>query len=333
MTFAVRDFDQIKGQEQPVQLLTRLMAHERLPHALIFAGIEGIGKRTTAQLLSLTLNCQAPSHARKGTSACGGCHACRMMLAGTHPDLIQVLPQGSLIRIGQIRELIATLAFKPYQARQRVVIIANAQQMNPEAGNALLKVLEEPPEGTLLVLTTLQTSDLLPTVVSRCQTIRFRPLAPDVLSALLVEQAHLPLAEVEPLAFMAGGSYTRALSLHKQGWLVRRNWILKELGTLRAKSTLGRLALAERLADAKQLLPDVLECMMSYYRDLLVARFRPEQVINRDFADQIQTQAARLDIESLCRIIRTVQQAHRRLQGNANPRLTMEVLLTNLEAA
>jgi DNA polymerase-3 subunit delta' len=333
MAFPVYGFDQIKGQNRPTRLLTRLIAHDRLPHALIFAGIEGVGKRTTAQILALIGNCLAPPLAKTEAGACGVCRACRMMLAGTHPDLIHISPQGHMIRIAQIRDLIATLALKPYQAKRRVVVIADAQQMNPEAGNALLKVLEEPPSGTLLVLTTLQTSDLLPTVVSRCQAIHFQPLAPEILTELLIEQAHLPRGEAEILAAMAGGSYSRARRLHKQGWIARRSWILKELGALRTQSLLGRLALAERLTGAKQLLPDILECMMSYYRDLLVARFRPEQVINRDFADQIQTQAARQDIQGLCRYVRAVQHAHHRLHANANPRLTLEVLLMTLEAA
>lgn len=332
MAFPVHGFDQIKGQKRPVRLLTRLIAQNRLPHALIFAGIEGVGKRTAAQVLALIGNCLEPPADQTETAACGSCRACRAILAGTHPDFLLIAPHGTLIRIAQIRDLIATLALKPYQAKQRVVVIAEAQYMNPEAGNALLKVLEEPPEGTVLVLTTRQTSDLLPTVASRCQAIHFQPLTLEVLTDLLVEQAHLPQAQAEILAAMAGGSYTRAQRLHKQGWIARRRWILKELGALGAQSLVGRLALAEQLAGVKQLLPDILECMISYYRDLLVARFRPEQVINRDFADHIQTQAARQDIEGLCRCVRAVQRAHRRLNANANPRLTLEALLMNLEA-
>ena len=337
-------FDQIRDQRQPIRLLTAFVRKDRLPHALIFTGVDGVGKRSAAMALALSLNCEAlqvqgdvsgkgPGHkpAEVLPTACRDCRPCRWILAGNHPDVIRVDPVGKLIRIDQIRRLLDSLSKKPYGRGRRIVLIADAHGMNPEAGNALLKMLEEPPANTILILTTNQTSDLLPTIVSRCQRIRFRPLPSDTIRSLLITQEGLARQEADAVARMAGGSYTRAVSLFRQGWIARRNWIIREISTPQA--AVARLALAEQLASLKEHLPDALECILNYYRDVLVWRYHPRQITNRSLQPEIEQAAADTRADALIDRIRATQEALRYLKANANPRLTMETLLLQLDAA
>jgi DNA polymerase-3 subunit delta' len=333
---SVLGFDQIRDQQQPIRLLTAFIRRNRLPHALIFTGVDGVGKRSAAMALALSLNCEAlqgpqPSPADSLSIACRDCRPCRWIMAGNHPDVIRIDPVGKLIRIDQIRRLLDSLSKKPYGRGRRIVLIAEAHGMNPEAGNALLKMLEEPPANTILILTTHQTSDLLPTIVSRCQRIRFRPLPPDTIRSLLMTQEGLERQEADVVARMAGGSYTRAVRLFHQGWIARRNWIIREITTPQA--AVSRLALAEQLARLKDHLPDALECILSYYRDVLVWRYHPRQITNRDLQPEIEQAAASSRARELIDRIRATQEALRYLNANANPRLTMETLILQLDAA
>jgi DNA polymerase-3 subunit delta' len=175
-------FNAIVGQQHPIRLLKTFIRNGKLPHALLFTGDDGVGKKLTAKAFAMACNClnlksARPRHADLDViDACGDCAPCRKIAGNHHPDVIHVAPLSSVIRIAQIRTLLQTLTLKPNEADRRVVILSDAQAMNAEAGNALLKVLEEPPDRTLLVLTASQPSDLLPTVVSRCRHIRFLPL-------------------------------------------------------------------------------------------------------------------------------------------------------------
>lgn len=340
-------FDQIKDQQRPVRLLTAFIRKDRIPHALIFTGIDGVGKKAAALAFALVCNCERlqaqgvrpgrGGEARRNDPSpltpCRDCRTCRRILSGNHPDVIRITPIGPLIRIDQIRNLIDTLSKKPYGRGRRMVLIANAHTMNPGAGNALLKVLEEPPPNTILILTAAQTSDLLPTIVSRCQHIRFRPLTVDTLTSLLMEQEGLDRKAANILSSIAGGSYTRAVTMYQDGWIARRNWIIHEISTLKHQTAVRRLALAEQLAAFKKHLPDALECMMTYYRDLLVWRYHPGQILNRDLHPEIEQTAAGENLGELIDRIRATQNAQRHLKANANPRLTIETLLLQLEAA
>jgi DNA polymerase-3 subunit delta' len=342
----VLGFDQIRDQQRPVRLLAAFIRKDRIPHALIFTGVEGVGKKSAALALALVCNCErrppqgpaaAAAHDREASpvlpAACHACRPCRWILAGNHPDVIRVDPVGPMIRIDQIRTLIRTLSQKPYGGGRRVVIIADAHTMNPEAGNALLKMLEEPPPDTVLILTAPQTSDLLPTIVSRSQHVRFRPLTAGTLTALLVEQEGLDPGEAEIVGQIAAGSYTRAVCMYRDGWVARRNWIIRELNALRNRTVVHRMALAEKLAASKKHLPDVLGCMANYYRDLLVWRYNPGTIINRDLETEIEQAAGQQQVGDLIARIRATQEAQKRLKANANPRLTMETLLLQLDAA
>jgi DNA polymerase-3 subunit delta' len=153
-----------------------------------------------------------------------------------------------MIKIDQIRELCQLLTMRPYEARVRVVIIVDAHTLNPAAGNALLKMLEEPPARTVLILTAPQTGDLLPTIVSRCQHILFKPIARHHLAAILTRAYGVDPPEASLTAALAGGSLTRALTMRRSEWLQRRSWLMAQLAALPRQSTAAVLALAEKLS-------------------------------------------------------------------------------------
>jgi DNA polymerase-3 subunit delta' len=256
-------------------------------------------------------------------------------------------PSGPLIRIAQIREICHTLGMKPYEARMRAVIIADAHTMNPEAGNALLKVLEEPPDRTMLILTAVQTSDLLPTIVSRCQHIRFHPASQDQLRMLLTGEKPgfsekpgfrcLSEKEAEIIAMLANGSYSKAISMSRSNWISRRQWLLTELESLFLSKQRGAphsaarvLAFAEKLSKNKEILPELLEAMNTWVRDLMICKYDAEKLINRDIGDKIQNISRKMTAADLLSKAEAIQSARKKLRANANTRLTMEALALQL---
>jgi len=336
-------FKLILGQEQPIRLLTTLLRNGTIPHALLFIGIEGVGKRTAAMALAMACNCKGlepeqftermkirdgniHSDQIKTISPCGRCNSCRKIESGNHPDIIVLNPSGSFIRIGQIRELCGTLAMKPYEARFRVVIISDAQTMNPSAGNALLKVLEEPPDRTILILTAFQTSDLLPTIVSRCQHIRFYPVSRKNLESLLIQRYRANPDEAKIIAILANGSVSKAVSMinsiSRVNWMSRRIWLINEVESLPAMSMGSRMAFAEKLSNRKEILAESLEVIKFWFRDLVVCKYHPEKIINRDLTDRIQRASQKIKVTSLISKIDDVESAQKNIRANSNLRLT-----------
>ena len=345
-------FESIFGQEQPIRLLTTLLQNGTIPHALLFIGIEGVGKKTAAMALAMACNCMAvkPTHHSERmktrsdgnmpydrtttTNPCGCCKSCRKIESGNHPDIILLKPSGSYIKIGQIRDLCSTLAMKPYEARCRVVIISDAQAMNPSAGNALLKVLEEPPDRTILILTALQTSDLLPTIVSRCQHIRFNPVSRKNIESFLIQRHGANPDEAKIIAIMASGSLSKAVSIitspNKINWINRRIWLINEVESLPVSSIRSRMAFAEKLSKSKDILAESLEVIKFWFRDLVVCKYYPENIINSDLNHRIQRASRKLNVISLISKIDDIESAQKNIQANTNLRLTLEILIMRL---
>jgi DNA polymerase-3 subunit delta' len=336
---AVFGFRAIEDQPLPIQILTTLLAKGRIPHALLFIGPDGVGKRTAATAFAMAYHCRgrripAGDGGRvPAADACGVCPSCRRVAAGSHPDLLRVAPVGDTIRVHQVRELVEALMMKPFEGAGRVVVLAQAQAMNPEAGNALLKALEEPPDRTVLILTARQSSDLLPTIVSRCQRVRFSPLSRPTLERLLREREGLDADAAAVLARMADGSYSHALRLHATDWRKRCGWLIAELTALPQRSSALRLSFAEKLHGLKDQLPEALEMAMSWYRDLAVYPYRPDGVRHRDMIPLIRQAARREDSAANAARVRLIQGTLHDLQRNANPRLALDVLVMRLAAA
>jgi DNA polymerase-3 subunit delta' len=337
------------NQERPIRILTTLLENGTLPHALLFTGTEGVGKQAAAIALAMTLNCQAENSGRQtedrsiydpdsstrksdlaAIESCGVCKSCKKIASGSHPDIIRIQPSGPFIKIAQIRALVHTLAMKPYESSTRVTIISDAQAMNASASNALLKILEEPPRQTMLVLIATQKSDLLPTIVSRCQHVGFSPISKNNMADLLKERHGLEPEAAGILAAMANGSLSRAQTMVKDNWLRRRKWLLGEIDTLTLRP-MGRLfALAEKLSRERQTLPDALEIIKVWFRDLVISQYDPAKIINQDARDKIRIASQQIDISVLLSKVDAVQKVQNRITASTNLRLTLENLLIRL---
>jgi DNA polymerase III subunit delta' len=345
----VPGFESIVDQEKPVRLLSSIVQKGNIPHALLFTGIEGVGKRKTANVFAMACNCLAPTHANpqfsdpamdqetEGGTAwpCGTCKSCRKIISGNHPDVISIQPDKTHIRIGKIRDLCHILAMKPYEARYRVVIISDAQALNPEAGNSLLKVLEEPPDRTILVLTASHMHDLLPTIASRCQHIRFNPISQDLLTDYLVTQKGVSAGEADLLARLAKGSLTQARSFATSGWIEQRGWLLgmmgkESSGKTRQERLTTRLAISERLAQNKDRIADSLDILKLWFRDLMIFPLAPDMVINKDLSDMLKRISNVAVMDDLLSAYDAIQSAQEKINRNANPRLTLDVMMMKL---
>jgi DNA polymerase III subunit delta' len=333
-------FTDIHDQEAPIASLLALIKKQTIPHALLFTGIDGIGKATVARRFAMALNCGARPDGEIDRLPCGECRNCRRIDGGLHPDVLHVKPQGAFIRIDQIRALCDTLALRPYEAAVRLAILQDAQALNPEAGNALLKVLEEPPDATVLILTATQTSDLLPTIVSRCRRIRFNPLQRETIAALLQEGLLKERQQTDPqlagaLAAMAGGSYAKAIKMASGDWTARRRWVLGSLGLLEPASMAHLsishlLAYAEQLVKAKAPLDDALELIKSWLRDLVVVKYAPDKVLHQDLMAGLPKQELGLNDRELLARYDAVEAAQDALRANANARLCIETLVLRM---
>ncbi|MFO7685324.1 MAG: DNA polymerase III subunit delta' [Desulfobacterales bacterium] len=346
-------FASILEQQRPVRILKTLYQKKSIPHALLFIGQEGVGKQSAAIAFAMTCNCIArpapprspidagsppSSPAMSAAEPCGACPACRKIMSATHPDVIHIKPTGTTLRIAQVRELRETLSLKPYEAKMRFVIIRDAHAMNPAAGNALLKMLEEPPARTILILTAPQSADLLPTIVSRCQPVRFNPISRRVLAAWLVETCGLEPTAASVLAAVASGSLTRAQSLAQSDWLRYRSWLIDRSGLMAPENLAARdigqlLAFAETLATRKESVADALAALLTWLRDLIVCRYDPERVVNADMGENLQTASQRNPVSAVLDKMEAIRTAQKNIEANANLRLALEVMMLRLAAA
>ena len=333
---AMQGFDGIAGQQLPLRILRHFISSGSIPHAMLFTGIEGIGKRTLARRFAMALHCGAPqSTIEEGphevTRPCGRCRTCHQIAAGTHPDTIEIGPRKGMLRIDQIRNLLGVLAMKPFGMGRRVVILTDAQTMNQEAGNALLKVLEEPPADTILILTAAQRTDLLPTISSRCRHIRFSPLNFDELSALLEREHGMAAEQARALAQLADGSVTRALCLSEAGWRQRRDWMLRASGLdrpqlLKARPATVSLAFSPRLAQCKESIENDLELLKGWIRDLGIWPYAPGYAMNGQCDELLAGARSGLSENQLSALWEALEHAQKCIAANGNLRLTLDVM-------
>lgn len=315
------------GHQWAVDMLRRHTANHEARHAYLFAGPPGLGRRTLALHFAQALNCTQPPAPGE---FCGQCRDCRQIAAMQHPDLVivQAETEGGTLKVDQVREVQHALALKPYQSKYRVALFLRFQEANDNAANALLKTLEEAPAYAVLILTADNPEALLPTIVSRCEVLRLRPLKFDEVKTYLQDQ-DVEAQRAGLLAHISGGRPGYALRLlEDENILQRRAERLDDLQRLLQSKRVDKFSYIEKLAKDKDDLRETLLFWLSYWRDVLLRSARAEiPIANLDRADQIEGLAAQLSLFSVRRVVTDLEQALERLNRNVNPRLLAEVLL------
>jgi DNA polymerase-3 subunit delta' len=315
------------GNEWAVEMLRQHIAQDSVRHAYLFTGPPGVGRRTLALRFVQALNC---TKTLQPGIPCGTCRDCNQIEAMQHPDLtvIQADSEGGTLKVEQVREARRSLTFKPYQSKYHAALFLRFQEANDNAANALLKTLEEAPSYAVLILTADQAEGLLPTISSRCEVLRLRPVPLEALESFLKQhgaddqQSHL-------IAHISGGRPGQALWLHQNpSELISRDEKLNELQSLLPATRAVRFAYGEKLARDKEALRRVLVLWLSFWRDVLLrAGGASTPIANIDRAQVIESLARRIPLSAARRVVTDLEKSLAQLDANVNARLLVEVLL------
>jgi len=355
--------DGVRGHDRTRAILSRALERDRLPPALLFAGPDGVGKKTLALAVAQAVLCErAPA-----AEPCGECRACRKVEAATapgrleemrreadehpdedvwrnfrlHPDLVlaegwrltktgrpRVEPE---IRVDQVRDLIGEITGAPFEARRRVFVIDDAHTMNEAAQNALLKSLEEPPPRSHVVLVSAAPAGLRQTIRSRCQRLRFGPLTRATVAALLAERRGVPEEEARVEAALSGGSLGAALAFESEAHARMREGLLDLLERAEALDPLARMEAAETLERSED--PALLlTTLRSLLRDVAALRSGAgaEALVNGDVGGRLAALAPGPLGERALLLAERAGEARRGLRGFANKLLTFDLLVDSL---
>ena len=330
------------GHEWAVDMLKKHVINGTTCHAYLFAGPPGLGRRALALRFAQALNCQTPM---EPGVPCRECRDCKQIEAMRQADLSVIeptirdpnnskelipAPTGE-IRIQQIREVHKTINLKPYQSRYRVLIFLRFQQANIEACNALLKTLEEAPSYAVLILTADNPEQLLPTIVSRCEVIRLRPLRVEEVQRELAARG-LETGKAKLIAHISGGRFGYALRLiGNEDLLDRREERLNDLQSLIFASRVEKFSYADKLSKDKESMRQAVLIWLSYWRDVMLRTAQAETpLVNVDRNVEIEDLAGRMDLSMARHVVSGLEGVLEKMERNVNSRLLAEVLLLDL---
>ncbi len=323
-------FSNIYGHKKSIRLLQKAMTQGRLGSSYLFSGLDAIGKKTLALAFAKALNCEKGETLR---DACGVCPSCRKMLSGNHPDLSVIDTQRQFIRIEDIRGIQDMMTFKPLEGGRRIIIIDDADKMNEQAANALLKTLEEPKDGNFLILVSARPYWLPQTILSRLMHLRFTPLSPADVTAFLSEKKHIDPERAALLAALSGGSIGRALAMDSQEMTALRDEIIRRLAATRKEKPMTRLALAFFLGQDKKETRQGLHILTTLFRDALLWRETSGAcaIFNADQQPVVAALASRLSPRELLDNLMLIERSGAMLEMNMNKSLTLETMAFKLQ--
>ncbi|MGM0420580.1 MAG: DNA polymerase III subunit delta' [Bacillota bacterium] len=318
----------IPDQQKVKKLLLKQLAQDRLSHAYLFLGPVGVGQKQLALTLAKTYFCK-----NKTEDCCDSCLNCQKINHDNHPDVDVIgLKEGKKqLGIDMIREMQRRLAYRPYEGGRRFFIIDNADQMTEEAANSLLKTLEEPPDYATLILIARDENKLLPTIISRCQKLRFSLLSDEIL-ANYFKQNGIKTESLQILIQLAGGSLEKARNLIEKGEILEmRQELLAFLVELDKKSRVEVLEAAGRWAEwLEQDLP-LFDLLIDWYRDIIVFEdTKKERLNNIDFYQDIQYFNQLYEKQELLKEIELINSFRQSIKANVKVELALQVLLLKI---
>jgi DNA polymerase-3 subunit delta' len=338
-------FSELTGNTRVKEALKRMINSGRLPGALLFTGEEGVGKKRFALEIARALNCRRP---RDG-EACGVCPSCvrikklnyperedadewSRIIWTNHPDVGLVVAPKRVLRVDQMRQIEKEANFRPFEGNARIFLIDEADKLNDASANALLKVLEEPPRTSYLILITARPAMLLPTILSRCQMIRFAPLTPPEIESHLLKNKEFDSKTAKLRARASGGSIGRALASDMVTFTSQRKAMMGVLNALVMTNDRAQLLRsAEQLNEAqyRDEFEERLDVLETLIRDawMLSLGVNENLVVNADLLPQLKELSERLDAGRAGDWILQLEDLREQLLVNVNRKVTTDALL------
>lgn len=325
------DFNDIVGQVQIKEHLQHALAEGRISHAYIFNGEKSMGKEFVAKVFAMALQCE------KGEiNPCQECHSCRQALSGNQPDIIFVSHEKpNTISVDDIRTQInGDVGIKPYSSKYKIYIVPEAEKMNVQAQNAILKTLEEPPEYAVIMLLVANVNALLPTILSRCVTLNMKPVSDQELKKYLMEKMQIPDYKADVCVAFARGNVGKARNLAKSEEFENvKSEALSLLKYIQDMEMYEIVSAIKKINEYKLEISDYLDIMAIWYRDVLLFKATKDvnHLIFREEISAIRRVAGRTSYEGIEDVIEALDTAKKRLEANVNFDLTMELLLLTIK--
>lgn len=321
-------FKDILGNERQKKILRKALQKDRIPNSMLFCGLEGVGKKSLALVLAKAMNCE-----KRKDDACEVCASCKAISRANFPDVMVITPDGNMIKIDQMRILKKIAYLRPMMGKKRVFIVANAEKMNEEAANSLLKILEEPPLFSHIILVTSNPDMIKPTIKSRCQVLSFQPISREDIEKILLERG-FEKERAKIVSLLVGGNLTKALNLEWEEIQAKREraWELflsllrqENIATFLRNYSSSRGLMREELEQS-------LEILSSFCRDLVLIKEKSDirLLMNPDYAEEFKKTENFLSLDRSLDFIEKIDYALYALQRNLNMNLLITSLFSNL---
>lgn len=310
------NFQGIIGQETAVEILRKDLDQDRVAHAYLFTGPQGVGKGMAARAMAQALLCQTGDSCHR----CAGCH---LFGINEHPDFFWLEPAGASLKIEQIRRLNKEVSTRPYMAARRVIVINQAETMTAEAANSLLKTLEEPPAYVVFFLIASNLEKMLPTVLSRCRLVRFAPLSPRQVEEYLYSRLGYNVEKARLAAAICEGRLGLAVEWVENGLFEEAyDCFSQVIRSLCAGDILSLLEIAGNISRRDELLPLILDLLTHYFRSVSLA-LQEGELQGHLFPGQPDADA--WDLKDPRKLFNVLLQARNDADGVINTRLALEV--------
>ena len=325
-------FSDIVGQEQIKEHLSNALQNNKISHAYIINGERSSGKEFIANIFAMALQCEN----RDGVEPCQECHSCKQVLTGNQPDIIHISHEKpNTIGVEDIRTQInADISIKPYSSPRKIYIMNEGEKMTPQAQNALLKTLEEPPEYAVILILTTNVNAMLPTILSRCIVLNMRPVKDEQVKKFLMKEMQIPDYKANICVAFARGNVGKArlLANSEEFDKVKEEAVtlLKYINDMEINEIVAAI---KKITEYKFDVNDYLDILSIWYRDVLLfkATHDANYLIFREEIQYISRVADKSTYEGIEIIIDALEKAKNRLNANVNFDLSMELLLLTIK--
>ena len=318
------DYNNIIGHNKAIESLKLSIINKTVSHSYLFQGEDGLGKKMVAYVFAKTLLCKEQKE-----EPCNRCISCVKFDSGNHPDFFLIEPDKGLIKKGEIEDLIKNVGILPFESKRKVFIIDDSHKMNQEGKNALLKTLEEPPSYITIILISSSPNNLLPTILSRCQSVKFYPVKPIEIEDYLIRLYNKSIEEASFVSNFTKGSVGKSIELSTSDkFFQMRDQLIKILDSLIKGDKTKAFSSIPFFNENRDNIEEIIDIILYWFRDLLIYKEIGEShlIINKDKLEYLSSQSF-VDFNSINDIIEKVEETKDNIRRNVNYQLSIETML------